>query len=48
MRLVDAVIRPYMKTYPGATLAEKFAAYARGTLGLSDAEIAAIRKNLGR
>ena len=48
MRLVDAVIRPYMKTYLGATLAEKFAAYARGTLGLSDAEIAAIRKNLGR
>ncbi len=37
-----------MKTYPGATLAEKFAAYARDTLGLTDAEIAAIRKNLCR
>ncbi len=37
-----------IKTYPGATLAEKFAAYARDTLGLTDAEIAAIRKNLCR
>jgi len=35
-----------MKTYPGATLAEKFASYARDTLGLTDLEIAAIRKNL--
>lgn len=35
-----------IKTYPGAALAEKFAAYARDTLGLTDAEIAAIRRNL--
>ena len=34
------------KAYPGATLAEKLAAYARTTLGLTDAEIAAIRRNL--
>ena len=37
-----------IKTYPGAALAEKFAAYARDTLGLTDAEIAAIRRNLGK
>ena len=37
-----------IKTYPGATLAEKFAAYAHETLGLTDAEIAAIRRNLVR
>ena len=43
-----ADIMARMKTYPGATLAEKFAAYARDTLGLTDAEIAAIRKNLRR
>lgn len=43
-RYADTVAR--VKTYPGATLAEKFAAYARGTLGLTDGEIAAIRRNL--
>lgn len=32
--------------YPGATLAEKVAVYARQTLGLTEAEIAAIRANL--
>ena len=42
----DIVAR--IKTYPGATLVEKFAAYARGTLGLTDEEIAAIRRNLAR
>ena len=42
----DIVAR--IKTYPGATLADKFAAYVRNTLGLTDAEIAAIRKNLAR
>ena len=42
----DIVAR--IKTYPGATLAEKFAAYAHETLGLTDAEIAAIRRNLVR
>ena len=35
-----------MKTYSGGTLAEKFAAYARETLGLSQEELAAIRRNL--
>ena len=32
--------------YPGATLAEKVAVYARQTLGLTEAEIAAIRANV--
>ena len=35
-----------IKAYPGATLQAKFAAYAKGTLGLADAEIAAIQRNL--
>ena len=43
-----ADIVAHIKTYPGATLADKFAAYARGTLGLTDDEIAAIRRNLAR
>ena len=43
-RYADIIAR--IKAYPGETLAEKFAAYARGTLGLSEGEIAAIRRNL--
>jgi hypothetical protein len=35
-----------IKAYPGATLQAKFEAYAKGTLGLADGEIAAIRRNL--
>ena len=36
-----------LKTYPGATMAERIAAYAEKTLGLSHSEIASIRHNLG-
>ena len=35
-----------IKTYPGATLQAKFEAYAKGTLGLTDDEVRAIRRNL--
>lgn len=35
-----------IKEYPGATLADQFAAYAQQTLGLSAKEVAAIRANL--
>ena len=35
-----------IKTYPGATLRDKFESCAKTTLGLSDSEIAAIRRNL--
>ena len=35
-----------IKAYPGATLQAKLEAYAKGTLGLTDEEIAEIRRNL--
>ena len=35
-----------IKSYPGATLQAKFEAYVQGALGLSDAEVRAIRENL--
>lgn len=35
-----------IKAYPGATLQAKLEAYAKGTLGLTDEEIAKIRRNL--
>lgn len=35
-----------LKTYPGATMADRIAAYAEKTLGLSRLEIASIRRNL--
>ncbi len=35
-----------LKSYPGATLADKIAAYMETTLGLTKAEITAIRRNL--
>lgn len=35
-----------IKSYPGATLKAKFEAYVKGTLGLTDAEVRAIRANL--
>ena len=40
----DVIAR--IKSYPGATLQAKFEAYAKGTLGLTDAEVRAIRANL--
>ena len=45
-RYADMLAR--IKAYPGATLQARFEAYAKGTLGLADAEIAAIRRNLCR
>ena len=40
----DVIAR--IKSYPGATLQAKFEAYAKDTLGLTDAEVRAIRANL--
>ena len=43
-RYGDLIAR--IKTYPGATLRDKFESCAKTTLGLRDSEIAAIRRNL--